>query len=165
MSNEALYEVDIDQEKVLFDNEWLGRQELADKIKHMIESQDFRISAAGNALEFLVNAVSNARRIEIKLSATDADRLDRYAERARVKPPAFARQAIQAYLAAQPPLENAGQTVPTQQPQPQPQPVVTTITTEPAKPGEEAEAVELTDRKPVEGSKAGEIGDSWFKKS
>ncbi len=178
MSNNAVYEVDIDQEKVLFGNEWLGRQELAEKIKHMMENHDFRISGAGNALEFLVSSISNVRLVEVKISAAEADRIDRYAGRAGIKPLSFVRQAIQAYLATQPPLENAGQTAPAIQKQPQP--VVTTITTEPARPGEEADAVELTDRKPVEGGSpaaepsrqepnqepvADEVKTSWFKKS
>jgi hypothetical protein len=92
------YSVDIDAQKVNFGGEWLAKDELAEKIRKMIESQDFKIGAAGNALEFLQKTMTSIR------------------------------QAILAYLAAQLPLDTA-------------------IITEPAKPGEEPQAVELTEKK------------------
>lgn len=134
------YEVDIDSEKVHYDGEWLGRQALADKIKRMIDSQDFRIGTAGQALEYLQQVLANARSIEVKLAPEDADLLDRHARQADLSPSALARQAIQAYLAAQPPVED-------QQARP------AAITTEPVAPEEEQQAVELTRQKSQSSSK------------
>jgi len=150
--------------------------------------------------------------MEVKLLAADAERVEALAGQAGIKPPALLRQAVQAFLAAQsssPEAAEGGSSltealpngpVPVESvaggaPDGNAQPVVTTtITTEPAKPEEEAEAVELTDRKggdeakvvvdpslhqaeqPAAGQGGGEpgarddsqadaIGDSWFTKS
>ncbi|MBN2498756.1 MAG: hypothetical protein JXR96_29465 [Deltaproteobacteria bacterium] len=169
-AGEVEYEVDIDEEKVLFEGEWYSRQTLADRIKRMIDNRDFRISGAGNALEKLQFAVANARECVVRLAPGDSQRLDRYAARAGVSAPVFIRQALLAYLAAQPPLDDGPAADKS---------VMTTITTEPVKPGEEASAVELTAKKDLEPSpvvassysskdeprKTEEgLGDSWFKK-
>ena len=160
------YEINIDEESVFFEAEWLTRQELADRIKRKIESQDFSISAAGGALEYLQHALANAQIFQVKLVPSDSERLNRHAERAGIVPGVFLRQALQAYLAAQPPLE---------EPSAEPAKVTTTttITTEPVQPGEEAEAVELTARKvesveaaptPVPVTETDPLGSSWFNK-
>ncbi|MBW1811777.1 MAG: hypothetical protein JRJ87_26550 [Deltaproteobacteria bacterium] len=132
------FEVDIEQEKVQYEGEWIGRQELADKIKKMIDSQDFKIGVVGNALEYLQQAIANAKEFYVKLSQYHAEILEKHAERAGLAVTSFISQAIQAYIAAQPPLEES----PIENPQ------LTTITTEPAGPGEEHNAVELTAKKP-----------------
>ncbi len=157
------YEINIDEESVFFEAEWLTRQELADRIKRKIESQDFSISAAGGALEYLQHALANARVFQVKLVPSDSERLNRHAERAGIDPGVFLRQALHAYLAAQPPLE-----------EPSTEPAkVTTITTEPVQPGEESEAVELTARKvesveavptPAPVPETDPLGSSWFNK-
>jgi len=134
---EKPFELDIDQEKVRYEGEWLGTKELADKIKRMIDSQDFRIATAGSALEYLQKSVADAQEFSLKLAPDDADVLQKHAKRAELEIPAFIRQAVMAYIAAQPPLDADEQ----------PAQKMTTITTEPAKPGEETDAVELTERK------------------
>ncbi len=167
------FEVDIEQEKVQYEGEWIGRQELADKIKKMIDSQDFKIGIVGSALEYLQHAIANAKEFSVKLTEYNAKILEKHAERAGLEITSFIRQAIQAYLAAQPPLEES----------PPENPQLTTITTEPANPGEEHNAVELTDKKPQTSStvlvdpsliseppppppppEEEKSGDSWFKK-
>ncbi len=140
---ETQYEVDIDNQRVRFEGEWLGRSELADKIRKMIDSQDFRIGMAGAALEFLQNSISNARQVEVRMTSSEVDLLERHSNLAGISMPAFVRQAIQAYLAAQAPLDEE-----------EPRPVATTtITTEPVKPGDEAQVVELTTKKDQSSSK------------
>jgi len=175
------FEVDIEQEKVQYEGEWIGRQELADKIKKMIDSQDFKIGIVGSALEYLQQALANAKEFSVKLTEYNAEILQKHAERAGLAVPSFIRQAIQAYLAAQPPLEAGPSENPTEKPTENPQ--LTTITTEPANPGEEHNAVELTDKKPQTSStvlvdpaltsepppppsppEEEKSGDSWFKK-
>jgi hypothetical protein len=194
MTSDIEYEVDLDQGTIRFENEWLGRQQLADKIKSMIESQNYSISNAGQALEFLERTLSDVRTFKVKLSAADATRVEQHAQRSGIALAAFVRQAVQAYLAAQPPLaEDDKPAVPGPVPISGPsedlaaavdasstKPVVTTITTEPAGPGEEASAVELTDKKSGDGSKVviapvlqaefekqgpSVVGDGWFKKT
>lgn len=134
---ESKFEVDIDKEQVCFEGEWLDTKGLAEKIRKMIDNQDFRIGMAGVALEYLQKSVSNAREFSLKLTPEDAELLEAHAKRAEIETPAFIRQAIRAYLAAQPPLDQEGGETPR----------MTTITTEPAKPEEEQNAVELTERK------------------
>ena len=167
------YEINIDEESVFFEAEWLTRQELADRIKRKIENQDFSISAAGGALEYLQHALANAQLFQVKLAPSDSERLNQHAERAGIAPGVFLRQALQAYLAAQPPLAQASGEGAEAEPEPEAKAMVTTITTEPVQPGEEAEAVELTARKvePVEAAVAAAaavetdpLGSSWFNK-
>jgi hypothetical protein len=164
---EKQFEVDIDKEQVCFEGEWLDTKGLAEKIRRMIDSQDFRIGMAGVALEYLQKSVSNAREFAIKLAPDDAELLEAHAGKAKTEIPAFIRQAIRAYLAAQPPLEQ-GSSEASQ---------MTTITTEPARPEEEQNAVELTELKQQASSKVlvdpslstgqgakGVIEGSWFNK-
>ncbi len=135
------YDVDIDAQKVNYEGEWLTKDELAEKIRRMINGQDFRIGAAGNALEFLQETLANVREFSVKIGPSAADSLQRYAQKAGLETGAFIRQAILAYLAAQPPIEDPDG-------EPQVEKVsLTTITTEPARPGEETQAVELTEKK------------------
>ena len=109
MSDEAGYQIDLDEEKILFEDQWVGRKELAERIRKMIESKDYRISAAGAALEFLETSISGARSLKVKLSGRDAEAVARHADQSGIPVSKFLRQAIQAYLAAQPPLqEEAG---------------------------------------------------------
>ncbi len=165
---EKQFEIDIDKEQVCFEGEWLDTKELAEKIRRMIDSQDFRIGMAGVALEYLQKSVSNAREFAVKLAPDDAGLIEAHADRAKIEIPAFIRQAIRAYLAAQPPLEQDGGKAPQ----------MTTITTEPARPEEEKNAVELTERKQqvsakvlVDPSLSAEQGTkeviegSWFNKT
>ncbi|RLB52853.1 MAG: hypothetical protein DRI34_14155 [Deltaproteobacteria bacterium] len=138
------YQVDIEREAILFDGEWLTTQQLANKIKSMIDSQDFRVGAVGAALEHLQNSLKDVKSYTCKLLAEDAARLERHAGQAGKSAEAYIRQAVQAYLAAQPPLQDeatgqdTGGTVPAQ---------LTTITTEPASAEEAQQAVELTAKK------------------
>lgn len=194
MTKDVEYEVDLDQETIRFEDEWLGRQQLADKIKSMIDSQNYSISTAGQALEYLERTLSDVRTFKVKLSAADATRVERHAQRSNIALAAFVRQAVQAYLAAQPPMAEGDESA---APGPVPisgppeslaaavdassnSPMMTTITTEPFTPGEEESAVELTDKKAGDGSKVvidpalqieaekpdpSVVGDGWFKKT
>jgi hypothetical protein len=135
------YDVDIDAQKVNYEGEWLTKDELAGKIRKMIDGQDFRIAAAGNALEFLQKTLANVREFSVKIGPSDADSLQRHAKKAGLETGVFIRQAVLAYLAAQPPLEEQGEGQQVEKVS------LTTITTEPARPGEETQAVELTEKK------------------
>lgn len=135
------YDVDIDAQKVNFEGEWLTKDELAEKIRKMIDSQDFRIGTAGNALEFLQKTMANIQELSVKIGPADADSLEKYAKRAGLETGIFIRQAILAYLSAQPPLEEGGGGGEVEKVS------LTTITTEPARPEEEPQAVELTEKK------------------
>lgn len=149
MAGEPGYQVDLESETILYEGEALDRTALADRIRRMIEQQDYRISAAGNALQHLEETLSSAQQLEVRLTAAEADRLQRYARRAELSPAAFLRQAALAYLAAQPPLDPDAD-APAEQPavaEPETKPTLTAITTEPVEPEEAGEAVELTPKR------------------
>jgi hypothetical protein len=135
---EGAYEIDLDRERVFFEGEWLGCQELADKIRRMIDSQDFRIGTAGNALEYLQTCLATAREFSVRLAPQDVVLLERHAQRSGIDTGVFIRQAVQAYLAAQPPLEDRFES----------RKQSSAITTEPARPEDAGSAVALTERKP-----------------
>ncbi|NMB76525.1 MAG: ribbon-helix-helix protein, CopG family [Myxococcales bacterium] len=168
------FEIDLDREKIRYDNEWLGREELAVRIKRMIDQQDFRLGGVGQALEALQAALSSARTLSVKFSPEELERLEQHARSAGVSGPALVRQAVQAYLAAQ----AAPVSLPPPRPLPIPPPVLTAITTEPVKPGEEGAAIPLTGKKNAEPASvvvdpslrtppappAPPLDDTWFKK-
>ncbi len=176
MTENIVYQVDLDREAIFFENEWLGRHDLAERIKKAIENQDFRISAASLALEYLENTLANVKTMGVRLVDGDAQRLEKFAAREGISSGSFIRQALLAYMAAQPPLEDdassqensaeaassqlqsmdtapgSDEAVIVSSPDQNSKPVITTITTEPAAPDEAAGAVELTDRKSQEAS-------------
>jgi len=161
------FEVDLEQERVLYEGEWLRREELSARIQRLLAGLDFRVSSLGAALEHLGWALQAARPYQVRLMPEDAERLEQLARRANIDARTLLRHAALAYLAAQPALEAPG-------PAPEPR---AEITTEPAAPGEAAQAVPLTERKTAELPKvvlAPELAgapprpaafeDSWFKK-
>ncbi len=164
---ERPFQLDIEKEKVFYDNEWLNTQQLSEKIRRMIDHQDFRIGSAGMALEYLQHSLRHVKNFTIRLFEEDARVLERQANRAGVSPASFLRQALQAYLVALPPLEPltpASATTGTQLPP-------LSITTEPAGPEEAGQAVELKSRKTdgsakvlVDPSLASGFEGEWFKR-
>lgn len=166
------FEIDLDGEKIRYENEWLGREELAARIKRMIEQQDFRVGGVGQALEALQTALSSARVLNVRFAADEMEKLEQQAHVSGVSVSALVRQAAQAYLAAQ----AAPAPLPPPRPMPIPPPVLTAITTEPVKPGEEGAAIPLTGKKSAEPAKVvldpslqappppPPIEDSWFDK-
>ena len=103
----APFEVDIDQEKVLCEGEWIGKLELVDRIRRMIETGDYRIGAAGSALEYLQKTISEVQEIRVKLLPDDFNRIEQGALQAGMTVGAMLRQAAHAYLASHPQLDAA----------------------------------------------------------
>ncbi|HOX46829.1 MAG TPA: hypothetical protein PK668_24745 [Myxococcota bacterium] len=176
------YEVDLEAERVLYEGEWLRREDLSARIQRALAGLDFRVSGLGSALEYLGWALAAARPVQVRLMPEDAERLEQMSRRVNIDPRTLARHAVLAYLASQPALEPvpasaAGPAPAAVQP---PAAARTAITTEPAAPGEEARAVPLTERKTTELPKVvvspelgsggaslrpAELEDTWFKKS
>jgi len=92
------FEVDLDKEQVLYDGEWLGSKALADKIRRMIEIQDFRIASAGLALQGLQETIDQARKYEVKFTPARADILEANARRSQICVSGFIRKAVESYL-------------------------------------------------------------------
>lgn len=92
------FEVDLDKEQVLYEGEWFGAKPLADKIRRMIEIQDFRIASAGVALQCLQETLEQARKYEVKFTPERAEILEANARRSQVSVSGFIRKAVDAYL-------------------------------------------------------------------
>jgi hypothetical protein len=78
----AEFEFDLDGEQVLFDGTWYSKDELARKIKGMVESGDFRVSRPSAALEALQATLGSMRTVTVRLPADVADALTEVASRA-----------------------------------------------------------------------------------
>ena len=96
MSTES-FEVDYDAEAVWFDGTWLGREDLARKIKGMIEGGDYRVARPSSALERLEAALANARVLAVRVSPKSPTRSTRRLAALAV-PAALLREALAYYL-------------------------------------------------------------------
>ena len=62
-------DIDLDSESVWLDGAWYTRQDLARRIKEMIETGDFRVSRPSQALERLEAALAQARVMNVRMPA------------------------------------------------------------------------------------------------
>src|SRR6266540_2267119 len=66
-------DIDLDSESVWLDGAWYTRQDLARRIKDMIETGDFRVSRPSQALERLEAALAQARVLTVRMPADLAE--------------------------------------------------------------------------------------------
>ncbi|HET7825630.1 MAG TPA: hypothetical protein VFK90_09865, partial [Anaeromyxobacter sp.] len=66
-------DIDLDSESVWLDGAWYTRQDLARRIKEMIETGDFRVSRPSQALERLEAALAQARVVTVRMPSDLAD--------------------------------------------------------------------------------------------
>jgi predicted transcriptional regulator len=160
MSTET-YEVDYDAEAVWFDGAWLGREDLAKKIKSMIEAGDYHVARPSSALERLESALASARVLAVRVGPELADALDQAASRAGRPSSALLRDALAYYLgggqSAVPAGDNGGYTA--------------EVITESVSGDEASGAVELTPKRkeeavvldePGQALASPEVNKSWF---
>lgn len=93
-------DIDLDTESVWLDGAWYTRDELARRIKEMIEAGDFRVSRPSQALERLEAAIAQARVVSVRMPADLADAVDSAASRLGRPAGHLVREAIAYYLAA-----------------------------------------------------------------
>ena len=74
-------DIDLDSESVWLDGAWYTRQDLARRIKEMIETGDFRVSRPSQALERLEAALAQARVVTVRMPADLADTVTATASR------------------------------------------------------------------------------------
>jgi hypothetical protein len=74
-------DIDLDSESVWLDGAWYTRQDLARRIKEMIETGDFRVSRPSQALERLEAALAQARVVTVRMPADLADTISATASR------------------------------------------------------------------------------------
>ena len=114
-------DIDLDSESVWLDGAWYTRDELARRIKQMIESGDFRVSRPSQALERLEAALGQAQVVAVRMPADLAGAASATAARLGRPVGHLVREAIAYYLAAAA-AYGAAQGTPVQ-PQPEPGPV------------------------------------------
>jgi hypothetical protein len=93
-------DIDLDSESVWLDGTWYTRQDLARRIKEMIETGDFRVSRPSQALERLEAALAQARVVTVRMPADLADTVSATATRLGRPVGHLVREAVAYYLAA-----------------------------------------------------------------
>jgi uncharacterized protein with PIN domain len=93
-------DIDLDSESVWLDGAWYTREELARRIKEMIEAGDFRVSRPSQALERLEAALAQARVVTVRMPAELVETAQATAERLGRPVGHLVREAVAYYLAA-----------------------------------------------------------------
>ena len=93
-------DIDLDSESVWLDGAWYTRQDLARRIKEMIEARHFRVSRPSQALERLEAALAQARIVTVRMPADLAETVSATASRLGRPVGHLVREAVAYYLAA-----------------------------------------------------------------
>ena len=93
-------DIDLDSESVWLDGAWYTRQDLARRIKEMIETGDFRVSRPSQALERLEASLAQARVVSVRMPADLSDAVSPAAGRLGRPVGHLVREAVAYYLAA-----------------------------------------------------------------
>ncbi len=93
-------DIDLDSESVWLDGAWYTRQDLARRIKEMIETGDFRVSRPSQALERLEAALAQARIVTVRMPDDLAEAVSDAAGRLGRPVGHLVREAVAYYLAA-----------------------------------------------------------------
>lgn len=98
MRSEETFDVDLDQEKIFFDQRWLSRAEMAGMLAQRLASMDYNIGRLSLAVEHLDRTLKSAETFSVRLSKETADQLRETAQRAGLPPGAMIREAVVSYL-------------------------------------------------------------------
>ena len=93
-------DIDLDSESVWLDGAWYTREELARRIREMIESGDFRVSRPSQALERLESALAQARVVNVRMPMDLSEAVTATAVRLGRPVGHLMREAVAYYLAA-----------------------------------------------------------------
>jgi len=93
-------DIDLDSESVWLDGTWYARDQLARRIKEMIEAGDFRVARPSQALERLEAALGQAQVLSVRMPADLAEAANATAERLGRPVGHLVREAVAYYLAA-----------------------------------------------------------------
>ncbi len=169
------FPIDLDSEKVLFDGTWYRKEDLARKIKAMVDGGDFKVTRPSSALELLEAALGTLRSVTLKLPAELADGLAAAASRVGKSLDAFAREALARSIGAAVPQAHAAPLAAASAPAPVPLslgsaaapiPLVAAAASAPvataaASPEEAASAIALTPKK-APAPAGGDAEKGWF---
>ncbi len=173
-------QIDLDQEKVRFDDTWHTAESLAARITEMLAAKDFRIGGAGAALETLQAALADARELTVKVPSSLLAAVESTAGDSGRSVGELVREALLHVVGGQPAAVEGADATPAGTdgasgdgavagaPVPRPAPdgaapvPVSAVATEPVSAEEAANAVPLTPKKKDEPSPEEMDGASWF---
>ena len=92
------FPVDYDAEAVYVDGAWLSRDDLATRIRSLLEQGEYRISRLSTALEQLDVEIAQARVLAFRVAPALAEALEVEAERRGCTPQALLREALVRHL-------------------------------------------------------------------
>jgi hypothetical protein len=90
--------VDLDSETILFEGQWYTRDDLARRIKGMLDAQDFAVARPSQALEALTTALQNVRTMAFRAPAELVEQVNAAAVSQGKSVGALLREAVAAYL-------------------------------------------------------------------
>ncbi len=94
------FSIDLDAERVALDGAWYSRDDLAQKIKAMVDAGDYKLGHPSAALEALETALAELTSVSIKLPRSVLNALSGAANRSGKTVDALAREIIGRALAA-----------------------------------------------------------------
>lgn len=95
----STFPIDLDSETIQFEGTWYTRDDLARRIKAMLDKGDFAISKQSAALEQLTSTLASVKPVTIKLSNEMIEALNQVAARHEKTVGALIREAVAAALA------------------------------------------------------------------
>ncbi|MFZ5471102.1 MAG: CopG family transcriptional regulator [Myxococcota bacterium] len=90
--------LDLDKEAIQLDGTWYTREELARRIKSMLDGGDFAIGKPSQALEQLTTVLASIRTVTFRATAEIAEALNAAASRQGVTVAAVIREALAKHL-------------------------------------------------------------------
>lgn len=90
--------IDLDSESIQYEGRWYTRDELARRIKSMLDAGDFAIGKPSNALEHLTQTIQSLRTLAFRVTPDMADAINQAAARQGRGVGAILRDAVGAYL-------------------------------------------------------------------
>ena len=92
------FEVDLDNERVFVDNQWLSRTDLSSMLAKRLASMDFNVGQLSMALEHLDTTVKSLESFSVRLTPEVAAQLRQTATRTGLHHGAVIREAVVSYL-------------------------------------------------------------------
>lgn len=90
--------IDLESETIQFDGQWCTRDELARRIKKMLDSGDFAVGKPSQALEQLTATLANLRTLSLRVTPEMGDALSQAAARQGKTVGGVIREAIAGHL-------------------------------------------------------------------
>src|SRR4051812_34336649 len=90
--------IDLDTESVQFEGNWYTRDELARRIKTMLDSGDFQVARPSSALEELTSTLTSLRTLAFRATPDMADALNAAAARQGKTVGSLIRDAVTQHL-------------------------------------------------------------------